>query len=92
MCKDLYVNGRKLDVVDDTGTGKCFQSEAYGGLEVMEVKQELRYLGDIVSVMENTQRMCMQGKIELLVLLLAKGELNRFELGADKRTRIWFSS
>ena len=88
----MYVDGWKLDVVADTETGKCLQSEAYEGLEVMEVKQELRYLGDIVSVMENTQRMCMQGKIELLVILLAKGELNRFEPGANKQTRFWFSS
>ena len=33
----------------DEETGVCTQSESYGGLEVMKVKQEELYLGDVIS-------------------------------------------
>ena len=49
LCKDLYVDGWKLDVVKDTETGKSTQTEQFGGQERMGVKGEQMYLGDIIS-------------------------------------------
>ena len=49
LCKDLYVDGWKTEVETDPVTGKCFQSEHYGGMEKMKVKQEQTYLGDEIS-------------------------------------------
>ena len=33
LCKDLYVDGWKTEVETDPVTGKCFQSEHYGGMK-----------------------------------------------------------
>ena len=49
LCKDLYVDGWKTEVETDPVTGKCFQSEHYGGMEKIKVKQEQTYLGDEIS-------------------------------------------
>ena len=49
LCKDLYVDGWKTEVETDPVTGKCSQSEHYGGMEKMKVKQEQTYLGDEIS-------------------------------------------
>ena len=47
----------------DNKSGKCFQSESYGGKEKMQVKKEQTYLGDLISDDENIQRMYKTGKI-----------------------------
>jgi hypothetical protein len=49
LCKDLFVGGWKVDVVEDTETGLCGQTEHFGGMEMMKEKQEQMYLGDIIS-------------------------------------------
>ena len=49
LCRDLYVDGWKLEVVTDPVTGTCLQKEIFTGPEKMEVKQEQVYLGDLIS-------------------------------------------
>ena len=49
LCKDLFVGGWKVDAVTDTETGICAQTEHFGGMEEMKVKEEQMYLGDIIS-------------------------------------------
>ena len=49
LCKDLSVGGWKLDVVENTENGQCDQTEHFGGMEKMKVKEEQMYLGDIIS-------------------------------------------
>ena len=49
LCSDLFVGGWKVDVVEDTETGLCGQTEHFGGMEMMKEKQEQMYLGDIIS-------------------------------------------
>ena len=49
FCKDLNVDGWKLEVVEDTHSGKIVQKESFGGEEKMEVKTEQVYLGDVIS-------------------------------------------
>ena len=39
----------KVEVETDEETGACSQSETFGGLEKMKVKQEQTYLGDVIS-------------------------------------------
>ena len=43
------VGGWKVDAVTDTETGICAQTEHFGGMEEMKVKEEQMYLGDIIS-------------------------------------------
>ena len=49
LCSDLFVDGWKVEVKTDTTTGKCVQTESFGGPEQMGVKDEQMYLGDIIS-------------------------------------------
>ena len=49
FCKDLNVDGWKLEVVEDTHSGKIVQKESFGGEEKMEEKTEQVYLGDVIS-------------------------------------------
>ena len=49
FCKDLNVAGWKLEVVEDTHSGKIVQKESFGGEEKMEEKTEQVYLGDVIS-------------------------------------------
>ena len=39
LCKDLFVGGWKVDAVTDTETGICAQTEHFGGMEEMKVKE-----------------------------------------------------
>jgi hypothetical protein len=45
----LFVDGWKVGVVTNSDTGICYQTESYGGMEKMQVKQEQTYLGDVIS-------------------------------------------
>ena len=49
FCKDLFVDGWKVDVSTDAITGKCVQTENFVGPEQMGEKYEQMYLGDIIS-------------------------------------------
>ena len=49
LCRDLHVDGWKLQVETDAETGRCYQKESYGGLEIMEEQQDQVYLGDVIS-------------------------------------------
>ena len=49
LCKDLSVDGWKVEVETDNKSGKSFQSESYGGRGKMQVKKEQTYLGDVIS-------------------------------------------
>ena len=49
LCRDLHVDGWKLQVETDTETGRCYQKESYGGLEIMKEEQDQVYLGDVIS-------------------------------------------
>ena len=49
ICRETAVDGWKVEVKTDEETGVCTQSESYGGLEVLKVKQEQLYLGDVIS-------------------------------------------
>ena len=49
LCKDLFVGGWKMSVVEDQLTGKCTRAETFSGDEKMIFKQEQMYLGDIIS-------------------------------------------
>ena len=49
LCKDLYVDGWKQEVLTDPKTGKYYKSEYFGGPEKMAVKSEQTYLGDLIS-------------------------------------------
>ena len=44
ICKDLHVDGWKVELFTDAQTGKCSQSEYFSGLEKMKVKKEQTYL------------------------------------------------
>ena len=50
LCKDMFVDGWKLEVDTDPETGRIFQKESFGGPEKMKVKTEQTYLGDVISV------------------------------------------
>ena len=43
------MDGWKLEVVTDAGTGKVRQVESFNGSEKMGFKEEQSYLGDIIS-------------------------------------------
>ena len=45
----MHVGGWKIDVNTDPVTGKCTQSEYFHGNEIMKVKEEQTYLGDLLS-------------------------------------------
>ena len=49
ICKDLYVDGWKQEVVTEPVSGKTVQTEYFGGPEKMSVKTEQTYLGDVIS-------------------------------------------
>ena len=49
ICRETVVDSWKVEVETDEETGVCTQSEYYGGPEVMKVKQEQVYLGDVIS-------------------------------------------
>ena len=49
ICKDLFVDGWKVETAADPESGNCIRKESYAGLEKMKVKTEHTYLGDIVS-------------------------------------------
>ena len=49
LCRDLYVDEWKLDVVTDTETGRLSQNEHFAGPEKMKRKSEQTYLGDVLS-------------------------------------------
>ena len=49
LCKDVFVNGWKIEVETDTETGNSVQSDVFTGREKMEVKEEQTYLGDLIS-------------------------------------------
>ena len=49
FCKDLFVDGWKIDIVEDTDTGISVQKESFAGPEKMKVKEEQVYLGDVIS-------------------------------------------
>ena len=49
LCRDLFVDGWKIDVMTDATTGKVFQTESFRGPELMGGKDEQMYLGDIIS-------------------------------------------
>jgi hypothetical protein len=49
LCKDLFVDGWKVDVSTYAITGKCVQTENFLGPEQMGEKYEQMYLGDIIS-------------------------------------------
>ena len=49
LCKDLFVDGWKLEVKEDEETGKCCQVETFVGKEKMGLKKEQLYLGDVIS-------------------------------------------
>ena len=37
LCKDLFVDGWKIDIVEDADTGKSVQKESFAGPEKMKV-------------------------------------------------------
>ena len=49
LCKDLFVDGWKIDIVGDADTGKSVQKASFAGPEKMKVKGEQVYLGDVIS-------------------------------------------
>ena len=49
LCKDLFMDGWKLEVKEDAETGKCCQVETFVGKEKMGLKKEQLYLGDVIS-------------------------------------------
>ena len=49
LCKDLFVDTWKLNVVENIVTGQLEQKESFGGQEKMKVKHEQVYLGDTIS-------------------------------------------
>ena len=49
LCKDLFVDSWRLDVVKNSETGQFEQKESFGGQEKMKVKHEQVYLGDVIS-------------------------------------------
>ena len=49
LCRDLFVDGWKSDVITDVNSGKVSQNESFSGPELMEEKEEQMYLGDIIS-------------------------------------------
>ena len=49
LCRDLFVDGWKIDVMTDATTGKVFQNETFSGPELMGEKDEQMYLVDIIS-------------------------------------------
>ena len=38
-----------VEVVNNTSSGKCFQVESFGGQELMRVKKDQMYFGDIIA-------------------------------------------
>ena len=48
FCKDLNVDGLKLEVVEDTHSGKIVQKESFGGDKKCRRKLN-RFLGDVIS-------------------------------------------
>ena len=49
LCKDLHVGSWKIDVIDDPITGKPSNKEYFDGNEIMKIKNEQTYLGDLIS-------------------------------------------
>ena len=49
LCRDLFVDGWKIDLVEDAETGKVEQIESFAGPELMSEKDEQLYLGDVIS-------------------------------------------
>ena len=49
LCKDLFVDGCKIDIVEDAYTDKSVQKESFAGPEKMKVKGEQVYLVDVIS-------------------------------------------
>ena len=49
LCKDLYVDGWKIDIVEDLETGESIQKESFVGPQKMKEKEEQIYLGDVIS-------------------------------------------
>ena len=49
LCADLHVDGWKINVVTDEVTGQTFQEEEFAGQVKMELKDEQKYLGDLIS-------------------------------------------
>ena len=49
LCSNLSVGAWKVEAVTDTSSGKCYQAESFGGQEVMKVKADQMYLGDIIA-------------------------------------------
>ena len=49
ICKDLFVDGWKLDLVEDADTGQVNLNERFAGQDKMKMKEEQLYLGDLIS-------------------------------------------
>ena len=49
ICRDLFVDGWKVDLIEDAETGDLQQKESFIGPQKMEEKKEQMYLGDVIS-------------------------------------------
>ena len=49
ICKDLHVDGWRIDLIENVDSGKIEQEECFNGLEKMMQKADQVYLGDIIS-------------------------------------------
>ena len=49
LCSNLSVGAWNVEVVNDTNSGRCSQAESFAGQEMMKVKEEQMYLGDIIA-------------------------------------------
>ena len=49
LCKDVFVNGWKIEVGTDPETGNSVQSNVFTGRGKIDLKQEQLYLGDLIS-------------------------------------------